>query len=116
MTTVIDLSVRTIEALAVATIVWTVLHATVRYLVNLRAARQDAYERFRVYIGKGLLLGLELLVAADILETVLVDPTLDSMKLLALLVVVRTFLSWSISVEIEGRWPWQRDLGVARDR
>jgi uncharacterized membrane protein len=116
MTTVIDLSVRTIEALAVATIVWTVLHATVRYLVNLRAARQDAYERFRVYIGKGLLLGLELLVAADILETVLVDPTLDSMKLLALLVVVRTFLSWSISVEVEGRWPWQRYAGVTRDR
>jgi uncharacterized membrane protein len=115
MATAIDVSVRTIEALAVGTIIGTVLHATVRYLLNLQRARQDAYERFRVYIGKGLLLGLELLVAADILETVLVDPTLDSMKLLALLVVVRTFLSWSISVEIEGRWPWQRPVGEARD-
>jgi uncharacterized membrane protein len=55
-----------------------------------------------------LLLGLELLVAADVVRTVALEPTLNNVAILGLLVVVRTFLSWSMSVEVEGRWPWQR--------
>ena len=63
--------------------------------------------RYKVYLGKALLLGLEFLVAADIVRTVALEPTLLNVGLLAILVVVRTFLSWSLVVEIEGRWPWQ---------
>ena len=62
----------------------------------------------RGQIGRTLLLGLEILVAADIIETVALDPTLEHIATLGLLVLVRTFLSWSIILELEGRWPWQK--------
>lgn len=59
-------------------------------------------------IGKTLLLGLEFLVAADIIRTVAFRPTLQSVVILGVLVLIRTFLSWALVVEIEGRWPWQK--------
>jgi uncharacterized membrane protein len=62
-----------------------------------------------------LLLGLELPVAADIVRSVALEPTLDSVGVLGLLVVIRTFLSWSLIVEIEGRWPWQATPGAPLD-
>jgi len=64
-------------------------------------------EVMRGQIGRTLLLGLEILVAADIIETVALSPTLEHIATLGLLVLVRTFLSWSIILELEGRWPWQ---------
>lgn len=76
------------------------------------AGRKDytrAYEALRATFGRGVLLGLEVLVAADIIRTVAVDPTLDNLYVLGLLVAIRTFLSWSLEVEIDGRWPWQRN-------
>ena len=57
-------------------------------------------------LGKSLLLGLELLVAADIIETVTLERTMQNVLMLAVLVLVRTFLSWSLIVEMEGHWPW----------
>jgi uncharacterized membrane protein len=57
--------------------------------------------------GRGLLLGLDLLIAADIIRTVTLEPTLENVSALGVLVVVRTFLAWSIVVELRGRWPWQ---------
>ena len=66
-----------------------------------------AYQQLRRRLGRAILLGLEFLVAADIIGTVLVDPTLNSALALGLIVLIRTFLSWSLEVEIEGRWPWQ---------
>ena len=68
----------------------------------------DAYERYKNHLGKGLLLGLEFLVAADVVRTVVLEPTLQNVMILGLLVVIRTFLSWSLVVEIEGNWPWRR--------
>lgn len=68
----------------------------------------EAYENFRANLGRGILLGLELLVAADIIGTVAVRPTFESLGVLAAIVLIRTFLSFSLEVEIEGRWPWQR--------
>jgi uncharacterized membrane protein len=65
-------------------------------------------------IGRGLLLGLDLLIAADIIRTVTLEPTLENVSALGVLVVVRTFLSWSIVVELEGRWPWQLGPSGAR--
>lgn len=70
--------------------------------------RDQAVADLRSSLGRAILLGLELLVAADIINTVAVEPTLDSIAVLAGIVVIRTFLSFSLEAEIEGRWPWQR--------
>ncbi|WP_225204508.1 DUF1622 domain-containing protein [Novosphingobium huizhouense] len=63
---------------------------------------------FRSGLGRSILLGLEFLVAADIINTVAIEPTLASLAVLAGIVLIRTFLSFSLEVEIEGRWPWRR--------
>ena len=67
----------------------------------------DAYGRLRTFLGRSLLLGLEFLVAGDVIKTVAVEPTFDSVVVLAIIVLVRTVLSLSIDVEVDGRWPWQ---------
>lgn len=66
---------------------------------------------FRSSLGRSILLGLEFLVAADIINTVAVEPTINSLLVLAGIVLIRTFLSFSLEVEIEGRWPWQKSKG-----
>jgi uncharacterized membrane protein len=71
-------------------------------------ALEDQYQQLKIHLGKALLLGLEILVAADIIRTVALEATLQSVAVLGLLVLIRTFLSWALVVEIEGRWPWQR--------
>lgn len=68
----------------------------------------DAYPMFRRQLGRAILLGLEFLVAADIIRTVAVEPTLKNVGVLACIVAIRTFLSWSLELEISGRWPWQK--------
>lgn len=65
-----------------------------------------AYGRLRTFLGRSLLLGLEFLVAGDIIKTVAIEPTINSVIVLAIIVLVRTVLSLSIDVEIDGRWPW----------
>lgn len=67
------------------------------------------YDQYKIRVGRSLLLGLEVLVAADIIKTIAIELTYTSLGLLAGLVVVRTFLSWTLVLEIEGRWPWQRE-------
>lgn len=67
----------------------------------------DHYYPFKKRIGRFFILGLEIIVAADIVKTVALEPTFQNVGVLALLVLVRTFLSWTLTVEIEGRWPWQ---------
>jgi uncharacterized membrane protein len=64
--------------------------------------------RLRHDIGRAILLGLEVLVAADIVRSVTLAPTMSGLTVLATLVVIRTFLSWSLALELDGRWPWQR--------
>ncbi|HEX8642056.1 MAG TPA: DUF1622 domain-containing protein [Allosphingosinicella sp.] len=66
-----------------------------------------SYKRVRSNLGRSILLGLELLVAADIINTVAIEPTMESLAVLAGIVAIRTFLSFALEVEIEGRWPWQ---------
>ncbi|HXZ75152.1 MAG TPA: DUF1622 domain-containing protein, partial [Streptosporangiaceae bacterium] len=74
-----------------------------------RAQRQsDVYRRFRQQLGQTILLGLELLVVGDIVRTVAASPSLTSVAILAAIVLIRTFLSFSLEVEITGRWPWQK--------
>jgi uncharacterized membrane protein len=76
--------------------------------VMLFRREHDVYRRFRQRLGQTILLGLELLVAGDIVRTVAVSPSLTSVAILAAIVLIRTFLSFSLEVEITGRWPWQK--------
>lgn len=79
----------------------------VRDLADRDLHNVKAYENLRTFLGRSLLLGLEFLVAGDIIKTVAIEPTLDSVLVLALIVIVRTVLSISIDIEIDGRFPWQ---------
>jgi uncharacterized membrane protein len=71
-----------------------------------------SFDGYRANLGRGILLGLELLVAADIIGTVAVTPSLENLAVLGAIVLIRTFLSFSLEVEIEGRWPWQKGRGT----
>ncbi|HRA68965.1 MAG TPA: DUF1622 domain-containing protein, partial [Caldilinea sp.] len=71
-----------------------------------------SYHELKVSLGKSLLLGLEVLVAADVIHTVALEATPQSVIVLGLLVLIRTFLSWALVVEIEGRWPWQQAKNI----
>jgi len=73
-----------------------------------REERGEAMATLRSNFGRSILLGLEFLIAADIINTVAVTPTLQSVIVLGAIVIIRTFLSFSLELEIEGRWPWQR--------
>ena len=96
------------EAAGVAAIVVGAVFAAVSSLRLLGSgAAGSAYHEFRLKLGRAILLGLELLVAADIIGTVAVEPSLENVLILAVVVLIRTFLSISLTVEIEGRWPWQ---------
>lgn len=75
------------------------------------ATEGDVVPAFRKTLGRSILTGLELLVAADIIRTVAVEPTLQSVLVLGIIVIIRTFLSFSLEVEIDGRWPWQKRRG-----
>lgn len=100
---------RVIEVVGIAIIVigaaWSLL-AFLRQMAGARP-RKEAIGVFRSDLGRTILLGLEFLVAADIIATVAIEPSLDSLAVLAGIVLIRTFLSFSLEVEIEGRWPWQ---------
>ncbi len=106
----VERGARAVELLAVVLIISFIFIATINWIRQMLAHRElfvAAYEHYRERLGRSLLLGLEILVAADIVRTVALEPTLRNILGLGLLVVIRTFLSWSIVLEIEGRWPWQ---------
>lgn len=101
-----------IELLAVAIIVAVIFVGTIVYVTKIAARQADrsTYTDYRHRVGRALLLGLEILVAADIIRTVVLQPTASNVVVLGLLVLIRTFLSWSLVLEIEDRWPWQARL------
>lgn len=106
-----------IEVVGVAIIVAGAAVATVIFLYSglFGTGWPAAYRLYRANLGRGILLGLELLVAADIIGTVAVTPSFENLAILGLIVIIRTFLSFSLEVEIEGRWPWQRADGNSGD-
>ncbi|GAA1059455.1 DUF1622 domain-containing protein [Agromyces bracchium] len=104
-----------IDILGVVAIVVGVLYALADAAIRRLRNLGPVYTRFRRVLGRGILIGLELLVAADIIRTVAVTPTIESVTVLALIVVIRTFLSWSLEVEISGHWPWQKARYAAID-
>ena len=99
-----------VESIAVIIILFGLIFGTIRYIVLTIKKRQYTKQNFQQYkhgIAKSLLLSLEILVAADVIRTVALEPTLNNILGLGLLVVIRTFLSWSLMVEMEGHWPWE---------
>ena len=103
------------EIAGVACIVGGFIFALVRALpLALSSRGSAAYDAMRSIFGRSVLLGLEILVAADLIRTVAVDPTLDNLYVLGLLVLIRTFLSWSLDVELEGVWPWRKRAAGVR--
>ena len=109
----IELAGTGVDVAGVAFIVVGVVVASARALLTARARTGDTYRRFRRELGRSILLGLELLVAADIIRTVAVTPTLENVAVLAIVVAIRTFLSFSLELEITGRWPWQKERSAA---
>lgn len=97
-----------IELLAVGVIVASVTFGSVRFLLDLSRQTTDPYSAYKNLIGRSLLLGLEFLVAADVIRTVALELTPRNIGMLGGLVLIRTFLSWSVVVENEGHWPWQQ--------
>jgi uncharacterized membrane protein len=101
---------RGVEVLGIVALVLGLAVALVRAGLALRGGQgaEDGYRILRTVFGRSILLGLELLVAADIIRTVAVQPSLENVAVLGLIVLIRTFLSFSLEIEIDGRWPWRR--------
>jgi uncharacterized membrane protein len=115
----VDQLATVLELAGVAIILGGIILATVAFLRDGSRTGdwRAAYPRYRSDVGRGILLGLELLVGADIISTITAPLTFESVGLLAAIVVIRTFLSFSLEAEIEGCWPWQRaakDAGPQR--
>lgn len=97
-----------IEIIAIAVIALGVVVALIAALIEWFTGNGDnAFETFKRYIARGLLISIDLLIAADLIKTVTLEGTLESAVVLGVLVLIRTFLSWSLTLEVEGRWPWQ---------
>lgn len=90
------------------------LIAISRFFISQLKNKNHLYTRLRSELGKAILLGLEVLVAADIIATVVTEPTLNRVTTLGIIVLIRTFLSISLQVEIEGKFPWQKTEGEAK--
>ncbi|HEU5349545.1 MAG TPA: DUF1622 domain-containing protein, partial [Ktedonobacterales bacterium] len=93
-------------ALTIGTVV--AIYSYVRALRTPPEQHSGAYRGLRQGLGRAILIGLELLIAGDIIRTVTIQPTIENVLVLGLIVLVRTFLSWSLEVEINGQWPWRR--------
>jgi uncharacterized membrane protein len=111
--------VRVVEATGAAIMVLGGLWALLAYAVAIvrPVERIDAYQQLRQRLGRAILLGLEVLIIGDIVRTIIVDPTIESVAVLGLIVVIRIVLSFSLEVEMDGTWPWSRWRlnGAAKD-
>ena len=104
-----DVAGYVVEAAGVMTIIVGAFLATLWFLTRLRGMpKLDAYREFRSDVGRSIILGLEFLIAGDIIRTVTVTQTLESVGVLVVIVLIRSFLTMTLELEIEGRWPWQQ--------
>jgi uncharacterized membrane protein len=105
---------RGIEVVGIVTLVLGLVLALVRAARDLVGGKgaEEAYRVVRTVFGRSILLGLEFLVAADIIRTVAVEPSLENVAVLGVIVLIRTFLSFSLEVEIDGTWPWRRAVAL----
>ncbi len=96
-----------VEFIGILTIFLGALYSLIRFLIFIPKKKAGNFTNLRQSLGKSILLGLEILIAADIMSTVVLDPTIESVSILGLVVLIRTFLSMSLQVELEGKFPWQ---------
>lgn len=110
--TLIHQVARAIELIGIAVLLIGGLIASLTFLREWwSAGLGDSYQRYRANLGRAILLGLEILIAADIIGTVAVEPTFENLAVLGLIVLIRTFLSFALEIEISGRLPWRRTPG-----
>jgi uncharacterized membrane protein len=109
-TEVISYAGYAIEGVGVFVVILGSIFSSVVYLRSFRQLPEGmAYQNFRRQLGRSIILGLEFLIAGDIIRTVVVDATLENVVVLGIIVIIRTFLSMTLHLEIEGRWPWQAE-------
>jgi uncharacterized membrane protein len=116
MRSFVELAGNAAEIAGVLLIVGGFVLAAFRWVALRKNSDAAPYQRLRQDLGRAILLGLEVLVAADIIRTVAFTPTMNSVVVLAMIVAIRTFLSWSLALELEGRWPWQAKRSSKCDR
>ena len=107
---VVELVGKAIDAIGVAILVIGGVGVLLRYLFRVVSKRTDegSYRKVRQDLGRAILLGLEFLIVGDIIRTVATTPTFTNVAVLGVIVLIRTFLSVALEVELEGRWPWQK--------
>ncbi|MCB0176316.1 MAG: DUF1622 domain-containing protein [Anaerolineae bacterium] len=118
MLEIIELIGQGIDVTGVVVMVSGIIISTV-YFLNSRQRGQDpaeAYQNYRHGVGRAILLGLEILIVADIIRTIAIEPTFASLGILAVIVLIRTFLSATLELELEGRWPWQQPTVETEER
>jgi uncharacterized membrane protein len=101
-----------IEIIGIITIIVGTILALTKFILTRQGINPRSYKILKQDLGESILLGLEILVAGDIIETVVTEATMEKVLVLAVIVLIRTFLSLSIVVEIEGKFPWQKDGSV----
>ncbi len=114
LTYYIDLVAKIVEVIGVLIMFFGLFLAFYRGIFSTHGFNHDTYIEVRQTVGKSILLGLEVLIAADIMATVVTEPTLRSILVLGFIVLIRTFLSLSLQVELEGRFPWQKEKTVSK--
>lgn len=103
---VIEVGASAIDAMAVVLILSVFVWASARFLLHTGRHADNAYERYKLLLGRALSLGLEFLVAADVIRTITTTPSFTNIGILGAIILTRTFLSWSLVMEMEGHWPW----------
>lgn len=113
MLEIIEIVGQGVDVAGVVVMVLGMLVSTVYFFNNHRRKQNptEAYQNYRQGIGRAILLGLEILIVADIIRTIAIEPTFSSLGILAIIVLIRTFLSATLELELEGRWPWQQRAG-----
>lgn len=110
MLEIIELVGQGIDVTGVMVMVSGLIISTLYFLTSRRRGQNpaEAYQNYRHGVGRAILLGLEILIVADIIRTIAIEPTFSSLGILAAIVLIRTFLSATLELELEGRWPWQQ--------
>jgi len=113
---VVEDVVRVVEAIGALIMILGGLYASVLYVRHCIGSDTDGFMEFRRNLGRAILLGLEVLIIADIIRTIVVEPTLESVGVLGIIVIIRILLSFSLEVEVDGSWPWNRWKAEGRDK
>jgi len=111
----VDFIAKIVELIGVLIMFFGLLVAFYKAILSINHFSHDTYLEIRQAVGKSILLGLEVLIAADIMATVVTKPTLRGVAVLGFIVIIRTFLSLSLQVELEGRFPWQKKREAASE-